>query len=73
MACSKECVRPTPMQAHCSVCHVTFSGCWTFDQHRKGGKCLKPTINGMTQKDGIWGNWGTMKPEAWRARQGLHE
>ena len=69
MACTDECVRPTPAQAHCSLCHVTFSGPWTFDEHRRSGKCARPQINGMTEKRGVWGNWGTRSAAAILARQ----
>lgn len=26
MTCKSTCVKPSPSQAHCAVCHVTWSG-----------------------------------------------
>ena len=64
MACTKECTAPTPAQAHCGVCHVTFSGVFAFDAHRDNGRCLDPRRTrvhsaGMKRKlvqdsKGIW-------------------
>lgn len=36
MACTTACTFPTPSQAHCPVCHHTFSGVSLFDLHRNG-------------------------------------
>lgn len=48
-------VRPTPSQAHCTVCHETFGGASGFDLHRKDGWCLNPNSVGLSADDrGIW-------------------
>jgi len=49
MACSSTCVRPTPAQAHCGACHLTFGGVRNFDRHRDNGKCLKPEALGLEE------------------------
>ena len=68
MVCTDSCVRPTPSQAHCSVCHLTFTGIRAFDIHRHQGVCLKPFINNqMSERNGVWGFRNTMPPEV-RAR-----
>jgi len=36
MTCTSTCIKPSPSQAHCPVCHVTFSGPTLFDAHRRG-------------------------------------
>ena len=36
MTCTPACVFPTPAQAHCGACHMTFSGATLFDAHRTG-------------------------------------
>jgi hypothetical protein len=56
MPCIKSCIKPTPSQAHCSVCHETFGSVRGFDRHRRGGQCLDPTeITGIHRTDtGIW-------------------
>jgi len=56
MPCIKSCIRPTPSQAHCSVCHETFGSVSGFDRHRRGGQCLDPnTIPGIhLNPAGIW-------------------
>lgn len=54
MVCSDQCRKPTPAQAHCSVCHETFGGVSMFDRHRRDGACLRPESCGMTNRDGIW-------------------
>jgi hypothetical protein len=56
MPCIKSCIKPTPSQAHCSVCHETFGSVSGFDRHRRGGQCLDPTeITGIHRTDtGIW-------------------
>jgi hypothetical protein len=55
MVCTKDCRRPTPHQAHCSVCHKTFNGYTTFDLHRVGGKCV--VVLTLKPNNGVWGNW----------------
>lgn len=49
-----NCQRPTPSQAHCTVCHRTFGGIRGFDQHRSHGNCLPPEALGMVERGGIW-------------------
>jgi hypothetical protein len=36
VSCAPACVSPSPSQAHCGVCHETFSGPYLFDEHRVG-------------------------------------
>lgn len=53
--CQPDCITPSPHQAHCTVCHLTFGGVSGFDDHRKDGWCIDPTTLGMTQNErGIW-------------------
>ena len=52
MTCTDECHKPRPAQAHCSVCHKTFSAVTWFDIHRLGGKCND--IPGLVEFDGLW-------------------
>lgn len=52
--CGPQCRRPSPAQAHCTVCHATFGGVVGFDRHRRGGVCLDPARLGMVNRDGIW-------------------
>lgn len=52
--CDDRCLRPTPFQAHCSVCHRHFGGVTGFDKHRVGGMCLDPGSFGYVERDGIW-------------------
>lgn len=33
--------------AHCSTCHLTFSGPWSFDRHRRDGQCRPPAEVGF--------------------------
>ena len=55
MACTKDCVKPSPAQAHCGVCHRTFGGVGNFDRHRKGGTCTAPESIGLTPgRRGVW-------------------
>jgi hypothetical protein len=46
-----KCPTPTGSQAHCSVCHQTFTAVGHFDAHRIGyvdsRRCVKPTGNTM--------------------------
>jgi|1185.fasta_scaffold77814_3 hypothetical protein len=56
--------------AHCGTCHESFSGAWTFDQHRKmgsneeHGSCTDPeTMPSLEQRES-----GT-----WHRRVGEHE
>lgn len=63
MPCSPECRQPHGRQAHCSVCHRTFTTLGTFDQHRTRGNCDLGTT--LSEKDGLWGNWGTANGKKW--------
>ena len=65
--CGPQCVKPTPAQAHCGACHVTFGGIRGFDVHRRGGVCASPVDLGMVKRwaSGVW-SWPI--DEATRAR-----
>lgn len=64
MACTSECRAARGRQSHCGSCHKTFSGLTVFDDHRKDGACVDI---GLTEKNGIWGNWGTrQRQDHWR-------
>lgn len=58
-----SCKRPTPSQAHCSVCHRTFSGVWWFDEHRRDGFCVMPEV--LEEVDGVWKDTSRGRPEHW--------
>lgn len=60
------CQLPTPSQAHCSVCHRTFSGMWAFDKHRRDGRCLDPAELGLVERDRIWRRPGSDRPTHWQ-------
>ena len=53
-ACTNDCARPTPSQAHCPTCHETFGGVTGFDTHRKDGVCLDPELKGYVLVKDIW-------------------
>jgi hypothetical protein len=38
------------------VCHLTFSGVWTFDNHRKRTGCATPEACGYVNRDDVWGS-----------------
>ncbi len=60
------CKMPTPSQAHCSVCHRTFSGVWGFDKHRRNGVCLDPAELGMVEAGQVWRSPPrASRPEHW--------
>ncbi len=67
MACNARCVRPRhgTRQAHCSVCHITFSGVSNFDRHRSRGICVAPQRLNLTERNGIWGDYGSIGERAW--------
>lgn len=44
--------------AHCSVCHLTFTGVEAFDQHRHYGKCHHPVERGLTINNRSYECWG---------------
>lgn len=76
MSCTPgTCVQPTPAQAHCGSCHVTFGGVRLFDQHRytlPGGErraCLHPRALGAEERNGVWRVPST--PEKIAALRGL--
>lgn len=48
MSCTSTCIQPSPSQAHCGACHVTFGGITGFDRHRRDGQCLTPEAIGHT-------------------------
>lgn len=52
--CGSDCARPTPAQAHCSVCHTTFGGVSGFDAHRRDGVCADPASLGMECRGEVW-------------------
>lgn len=53
--CDETCVKPTPAQAHCTVCGCTFGGVRNFDRHRSNGWCLNPETLGLQLTDaGVW-------------------
>lgn len=59
MSCTKACVVPSPAQAHCAVCHVTFGGVTLFDSHRytlpDGQRaCLHPMALTAEPRNGVW-------------------
>jgi hypothetical protein len=44
-------------RAHCPICHVTFDSSALYDDHRDGGRCLRPRALGLVAtKNGIWGS-----------------
>lgn len=49
MTCAPTCIQPSPAQAHCGACHITWSGITGFDQHRRDGQCLTPESIGYTR------------------------
>lgn len=71
MACTPDCHKPTPAQAHCGVCHHTFAGPTVFDKHRKAGVCLHPSrvTLGMHERNGVWGHHGSMNRDEVERRQ----
>ncbi len=67
MSCDENCRKPINRQAHCSVCHKTFTGATWFDMHRIGGKCVE--VAGLEGRDGLW---ATPESHATRARWAKH-
>lgn len=68
MSCTTQCPKlGATRAAHCSVCHLTFSGVRYFDDHRKGRQCKKPASLGLTEKDGVWAMWGSLFDKKWWA------
>jgi hypothetical protein len=54
LRCHVDCRVPTGNQAHCSVCHQSFSGVGFFDAHRRNGTCLDPRDLDLVQMDWLW-------------------
>lgn len=55
MTCRPACIQPSPSNAHCSACHVTFGGITGFDRHRRAGQCLNPRDLDMhSDHNGVW-------------------
>ncbi len=52
--CREDCTIIGPVQAHCTVCHQTFTGTPTFDRHRRDGGCLNPADLGLTKVRHLW-------------------
>jgi hypothetical protein len=52
--CGDVCRRPTPSQAHCTVCHRTFGSVGGFDAHRRKGLCVDPVELGMVERGQVW-------------------
>ena len=55
--CSKTptCTSPRTIGYHCTVCHETFGGLSSFDNHRKDGWCLNPaTLNLTIDELKVW-------------------
>lgn len=65
MTCNSECRRPTGRMCHCGACHKTFVGITVFDEHRRGGQCVMNPD--WTEKNEVWGNWGSNN-NAWWAK-----
>jgi hypothetical protein len=60
MPCLAICIQPSPTNAHCSACHVTFGSVSGFDKHRRAGECLDPaTLSMHRDRNGIWRMDGT--------------
>lgn len=53
-------------RAHCSGCHLTFTGLVAFEKHRKQFECVKPwRLPGVFQlRNGLWGLPGDRPPLA---------
>ena len=55
MSCTNLCKQPKGrLEAHCSLCHVTFKSVAGFDRHRRGGTCALPQDVGMSVQGGVW-------------------
>jgi hypothetical protein len=50
------------LTAHCSACHITFTGITAFDKHRRRRKCLTPESIGLVLKDRVYPCFGDDKP-----------
>lgn len=63
MPCNSDCRKPHGRQAHCGVCHKTFSGVYPFDAHRQQGQCV--ITADVTERDRVWGRWGSRQGVTW--------
>lgn len=55
MTCVSTCIKPSPSNAHCGACHVTFGSVSGFDRHRSFGQCGRPSLLDMHRDgNGIW-------------------
>lgn len=60
MACTSTCIQPSPSNAHCGACHVTYGSVTGFDRHRRNGECLNPADLAMhAGRNGVWRMDGT--------------
>jgi hypothetical protein len=50
--------------AHCSACHITFTGIYAFDMHRRGGRCADPNDIDLVPALKPWSGWS--RPGTWR-------
>jgi hypothetical protein len=66
MSCTEQCRKPNGKQAHCGVCHMTFSVVSHFDRHRRGGVCSTPESLGLTSaRGGVWAMYGVNGGRNW--------
>lgn len=70
MGCNESCHKPNRTQAHCTVCHRTFTGTHWFDVHRRGGRCV--ALEGFVEIDGIWASQASHAHRA-RSKQRMLE
>lgn len=55
MTCLATCIQPSPSNAHCGACHVTYGSVTGFDRHRRAGECLNPRALDMhADRNGVW-------------------
>jgi hypothetical protein len=60
VTCLVICIQPSPTNAHCAACHITFGSVTGFDRHRRGGECIAPTALAMHRDArGVWRMDGT--------------
>ncbi|MEV6633897.1 hypothetical protein AB0M54_24410 [Actinoplanes sp. NPDC051470] len=69
MSCRRTCIQPSPTNAHCGACHVTFGAITSFDRHRRGGECIDPREIGLNRDhNGIWRMASAPADARWGAR-----
>lgn len=66
--CAVDCPAVKGLEAHCTVCHNTFSGVTYFDAHRSDGYCHNPASLGLQLQDALWAT-----PEGHEARKAASE